>query len=495
MQRVCVHENTHGIARSASSSPVPGASGRGRGREPISSRVSSSSGVNARRNRGSSGSSHTTDAVQGAGRAGRRPRSSPARPPAPRAIRSGTAVEERRCDGRLEIAPREAGETVLERDRLALLGHLQAPVHRVRRLGEDRRVRRPAAAPGAPAAAVEDGQLDAPLSREPGEPLLRAEDLPLRRHDAAVLARVRVADHHLEPSPGTRGREARPRAPRRRAGRRSSRAAAHGHVEPSPRRRATPRRGRRRPSASSRRSACRSPAFRAAAGAPRPPRAPRARRRLALAAACVHAQVERRHVQAEQLEAAPERGEPAVGDPRAAVAAQARVDKVELRLQLVGRRVAVDAEPLPDRRQPPPVRLGRVALRGRGRRRRPPRRRRRACSTCPRRRRARGRRGEKLADERRAAFDASRTVSAPAFGLPSRSPPIHVPNRSGVPGRRSPQTARRSGAASQRLSSRNQSACRISSTTRGRCERTSSVCQRSVISSASAPHGRAAPRA
>ena len=50
---------------------------------------------------------------------------------------------------------------------------------------------------------------------------------------------------------------------------------------------------------------------------------------------------------------------------------------------------------------------------------------------------------------------------------------------------RSRQTARRWPAESQRLSSRNQSAWRISSTTRGRCERTSSVCQRSVTSSAS----------
>ena len=40
-----------------------------------------------------------------------------------------------------------------------------------------------------------------PLGRERGERLLRAEDLPLRREVAAVLAGVRVADHHLEPAP------------------------------------------------------------------------------------------------------------------------------------------------------------------------------------------------------------------------------------------------------------------------------------------------------
>ena len=35
MHRVCVHEKTHGIARSAASSSRPAASGRDTGREPI----------------------------------------------------------------------------------------------------------------------------------------------------------------------------------------------------------------------------------------------------------------------------------------------------------------------------------------------------------------------------------------------------------------------------------------------------------------------------
>ena len=80
---------------------------------------------------------------------------------------------------------------------------------------------------------------------------------------------------------------------------------------------------------------------------------------------------------------------------------------------------------------------------------------------------------------------ASRTVAGPTFGFPSRSPPIHVPNRSGDPGSRACQTRCSSAAASQRLSSTNHSPCRISSTTRGRSERTSSVCQRIVTSSTS----------
>ena len=50
--------------------------------------------------------------------------------------------EERRGDRGLEVPPREPGQPVLERDRLALLGELEAAVDRVRRLGEDRRVGR-----------------------------------------------------------------------------------------------------------------------------------------------------------------------------------------------------------------------------------------------------------------------------------------------------------------------------------------------------------------
>ena len=269
-------------------------------------------------------------------------------------------------------------------------------------------------------------------------------------------------------------------------------------VEAGLARRATPPRGRRPPSASSTRSACRSPRARAAAGAPRPPRGRRSDLvRLVAQRARVEPEVERRPGEAEDVEAPPQRGEAAVGDPRAAVVAEARLDEVELGTQRprpTGRRrrraaprsTSAAAGTAPSGCAPPA-----------GRRRRRRRRRRRACSTCPRRRRARGRRGgEARGRAPTPRSTASRTVSAPAFGFPSRSPPIHVPNRSGVPGRRSRQAASRSAAASQRLSSRNQSACRISSTTRGRSERTSSVCHRIVISSASAtspvePLGRA----
>ena len=92
----------------------------------------------------------------------------------------------------------------------------------------------------------------------------------------------------------------------------------------------------------------------------------------------------------------------------------------------------------------------------------------------------------------RARSSASATVSGPTFGLPSRSPPIQVPKRSASPAPASRPTSARSssGIAFQKLCSKNHSPCRISSTTRGRLERISSVCQSSVISSASASSSR-----
>ena len=86
----------------------------------------------------------------------------------------------------------------------------------------------------------------------------------------------------------------------------------------------------------------------------------------------------------------------------------------------------------------------------------------------------------------RARSSASSIEAGPALGLPSMSPPTHVPNArgGGAPGRRSRQTRNNSVAASSRLCSKNQSAWRISSEIRRRSCRTSSVCQRSVTSSA-----------
>ena len=54
---------------------------------------------------------------------------------------------------------------------------------------------------------------------------------------------------------------------------------------------------------------------------------------------------------------------PAVGDARAAVRAEARVDELQLGRELGRGRVAVGSEAIPDRGQPPPVRLAGVLLR------------------------------------------------------------------------------------------------------------------------------------
>ena len=59
---------------------------------------------------------------------------------------SGERGEQRRRERRLEVALREPRQPVLERDRLALLGHLEPARRLALRLREDRRVRRPAAA-------------------------------------------------------------------------------------------------------------------------------------------------------------------------------------------------------------------------------------------------------------------------------------------------------------------------------------------------------------
>ena len=111
----------------------------------------------------------------------------------------GEGGQQRGRDRGLEVAVREAGQAVLVGDRLALLGQLEAPGRMPGRLGEDGRVRRTAAATGAAAAAVEDRELHVALGGQLGERLLGAVVLPGRRQVAAVLARVGVAEHHLEP--------------------------------------------------------------------------------------------------------------------------------------------------------------------------------------------------------------------------------------------------------------------------------------------------------
>ena len=180
--------------------------------------------------------------------------------------------------------------------------------------------------PVLPAAPVEHGQLDAALAGQLGEPLLRAVDLPVRGEIAAVLARVGVADHHLQAVArravevlGDHGvgppqvvdrleqrhhRDGQTGLGGQRLGRREvGRAARHRDDQP------VERGG--------------SVALLQAAGS-----AQRLHElRVALThGTCVCPEVELRQVQAEDLDAAPERRESAVGDPRAAVGAQAAIE-------------------------------------------------------------------------------------------------------------------------------------------------------------------------
>ena len=139
-QRFCVHANTHGIARSASSSPSPPPRAATTGREPISSSASSSTGVKLRKKRGKPGPPRRARGRPPCAETRRARSSCPARPrsaaPSPRRGKRG---QQRRRDRRLEVALREPGQAVLEGDRLTLLGQLEPAVDRAWRLREDRR--------------------------------------------------------------------------------------------------------------------------------------------------------------------------------------------------------------------------------------------------------------------------------------------------------------------------------------------------------------------
>ena len=198
------------------------------------------------------------------------------------------------------------------------------------------------------------------------------------------------------------------------------------------------------------------------------------------------------------------------GDALAAVLAQAAVDELEVGEQLVRRRVAVVAEAPVDERELAPVRLGRVLRAELGGRRAGSRARRARSTRAARRRRRRARsraraacrgraprRAARASASARARSSASSIVSGPAAGLPSWSPPIQLPKRSGLgaPGTHFQSSPSSAGAASSSDTSKNQCPCRISSITRGRCARTSSVCQSAVTSPASSRLDVRAPRA
>ena len=102
-----------------------------------------------------------------------------------------------RGHGQLEILARKLGQRVLVRDHLALLGELDLAVEHAPRLGQDRVVRRAAAASDRPAPAVEQAQPHAVPGRDVAQRALGLVDLPLGRGDAGLLVRVGVAEHHL----------------------------------------------------------------------------------------------------------------------------------------------------------------------------------------------------------------------------------------------------------------------------------------------------------
>ena len=110
---------------------------------------------------------------------------------------SGRRREERGGRDLLEVALGDGHVGVVGGDDLALLGELEAAVHRARGLGEDRAVRRPAAAPDGAAAPVEQRQRDAVAARDAHERLLGPVEQPVRGEEAALLGRVGVAEHDL----------------------------------------------------------------------------------------------------------------------------------------------------------------------------------------------------------------------------------------------------------------------------------------------------------
>ncbi len=273
--------------------------------------------------------------------------------------------EQRRRQRPLELPVRQAGQPVAERDRLALLRQLQ-PARRMRgRLGEDRRVRRPAAASCAAAAPVEDRQLDPAPRGERRQRLLRAVDLPLRRQVAAVLAGVRVADHDLQPVAAIPHPRAEARLVEQLLDDRGRSTQIGDRLEE--------RHDRERLVASVERGQRvgrrRSPRHDHRVERPRPvplanalDRLERAGDPLAAGVEVLRMQphVELGDVEAEQLDPSPQRRQPAPCDPGAAVRPQARIDERQVGRKLVRRQVAVRLQPPPDKRQLAPVRLALV---------------------------------------------------------------------------------------------------------------------------------------
>ena len=112
------------------------------------------------------------------------------------------ALLQRRAQGaglqQLEMVGRGHPVGVFLRDRLALFGHAQVAADRPRRQRPQEAVRRPGAPADRPAAAVEEADAHAVPPAKLDQSFLRAVEGPETGDEAAVLAAVAVADHHLQ---------------------------------------------------------------------------------------------------------------------------------------------------------------------------------------------------------------------------------------------------------------------------------------------------------
>ena len=97
----------------------------------------------------------------------------------------------------LHLIERGALVGIFVRDHLALLGDAEAAADRAGGLGGDGAAGRRAAAGDRAAAAMEEGDRDALLGADLGQLRLRLGKLPVGGDEAAILVRVRIADHHL----------------------------------------------------------------------------------------------------------------------------------------------------------------------------------------------------------------------------------------------------------------------------------------------------------
>ena len=100
-------------------------------------------------------------------------------------------------DAHRQFVDRGFGIAVFVRQHFTLFGKLDLPEHRTGRLRHDRFVRGSAAAGYGAAAPVKDTAVVLRGGTDPYDFLLRLVESPGRGHDAAILAGIGIAEHHL----------------------------------------------------------------------------------------------------------------------------------------------------------------------------------------------------------------------------------------------------------------------------------------------------------